>query len=57
MPELKQLELNAKNNAESWKTYEETDEFRKVYQRKTQEQRKAFVDAENTREEKLEDEE
>jgi len=25
MPELKQLELNAKKNAEQWKTYEETD--------------------------------
>ena len=39
MPELRQLELNAKENAESWKTYEETAEFRKVYQKKTPEQR------------------
>ena len=35
MPELKQLEMTAKSNAERWKTYEETPEFRKVYQRKT----------------------
>ena len=34
MPEMKQLELNAKNNAESWKTYEETDDFRRVYRKR-----------------------
>ena len=49
MPELKQLELTAKSNAERWKTYEETPEFRKVYQRKTQEERQAVANAENAR--------
>ena len=43
MPELRQLELTAKSNAERWKTYEETDEFRKVYLKKTAEQRQAAV--------------
>ena len=56
MPELKQLELNAKANAESWKTFEETDEFRKVYQRKTPEQRSAVTRAENARAINLDDE-
>ena len=31
VPELKQLELNAKDNAEKYKTYEETEDFRTVY--------------------------
>lgn len=39
MPEVKQLEVNALENAERWKTYEETEEFRQVYVRKTKEQR------------------
>ena len=39
MPEVRQLELNAKDNAEQWKTYEETDDFKEVYKRKTEEQR------------------
>ena len=34
MPGVKQLELNAARNAESWKTYEETEEFKKVYLKK-----------------------
>ena len=37
MPEMKQLELNAKSNAESWKTYEPTEEFKLVYIKKTPE--------------------
>lgn len=37
MPELTQLEVNAKNNAEKWKTFEETEEFRRVYRKKTPE--------------------
>ena len=41
MPELKTLEQNAKDNAEAWKTYEETEEFRQVYVRKSPEQRNA----------------
>ena len=57
MPELKQLELNAKDNAEKWKTYEETDEFRKVYIRKTPEERSAEAQALKFPEERLEDEE
>jgi len=28
------LEQNARNNAEAWKSYEETEDFKKVYQRK-----------------------
>ena len=43
MPELKQLEINAKENAEKWKAYEETPEFRKVYERKSIEERDALV--------------
>ena len=35
MPELKQLETNAHANSEQWKTYVETDSFKKVYVRKT----------------------
>ena len=49
VPELKQLELNAKDNAERWKNYEETDEFRAVYTRKTPEQRAAIKNAENAK--------
>ena len=40
MPEVNQLELNAKNNAEQWKAYEETEDFKQVYLRKSQEQRR-----------------
>ena len=57
MPEVKQLELTAKGNAEHWKTYEETEEFRKVYHRKSQEERQAVAKAENAREENLDDDE
>ena len=57
MPELKQLELNAKDNAEQWKTYEETEEFRKVYLRKTPEQRSADAQALKYPQDRLEDEE
>ena len=39
MPEVNQLELNAKNNAEQWKVYEETEDFKQVYVRKSAEQR------------------
>lgn len=39
MPEVNQLELNAKNNAEQWKVYEETEDFKQVYRRKSKEQR------------------
>ena len=39
MPEVRQLEHNAKDNAEQWKSYVETDDFKTVYQRKTEEQR------------------
>jgi hypothetical protein len=41
MPECRQLEINAMENAEKWKTYEETEDFRKVYQKKTSEERNA----------------
>ena len=37
MPEVNQLELNAKNNAEQWKVYEETEDFKQVYRRKSKE--------------------
>ena len=37
MPELKQLENQAKENCELYKTYEETEDFRTVYQRKSPE--------------------
>ena len=57
MPELKQLEINAKENAEKWKTFEETEEFRAVYIRKTPEQRAAIKNAENARANNLEEEE
>ena len=50
MPELKQLELTAKNNAELWKTYEETEQFRKVYVRKTSAERLAVTEAEKAKE-------
>lgn len=56
MPELKQLELNAKDNSESWKTYEETESFRAVYEKKTPEQRAAAKNAENARVDNLDDE-
>ena len=57
MPEVKQLEITAKENAERWKTYEETEEFRKVYVKKTPEQRSAILNAENARQDRFEDEE
>lgn len=41
LPELKQLEANAKENAEKWKNYEETEAFREVYKRKSVEVRDA----------------
>ena len=31
IPELKQLELNALENSNKWKDYEETEDFKKVY--------------------------
>ena len=34
-PELKQLEVNAKENAEKWKNLEESEEFKQVYKKKT----------------------
>lgn len=39
MPELKQLELNAKENSDKWKNWEESEEFKEVYRRKTIEER------------------
>jgi len=57
MPECKQLEINAMENAERWKTYEETEEFRKVYEKKTPEQRNAAVKAERDRVNSFEDDE
>ena len=57
MPELKQLEVNAKENAENWKTYEETEEFKTVYKRKSPEQRDALVKEERDREASLDDDE
>ena len=56
MPELKQLEQNAKDNAASWKDYEETEEFRKVYQKKTTAERAAVQNAELARADDLDDE-
>jgi hypothetical protein len=44
-------------NAERWKTFVETDEFRKVYVKKTPEQRNAAVRAERDRTSNFEDEE
>lgn len=55
MPELKQLELNAKQNAELWKTYEETEEFKAVYQKKTAIQRSAAIEEERKRVESFDD--
>lgn len=46
LPELKQLETNALENSDKWKSYEETPEFKSVYQRKTQKERTAVADAE-----------
>lgn len=31
MPQLKQLEINAKENAENWKSYVETEENKRIY--------------------------
>ena len=31
MPQLKQLEINAKENAENWQKYTETEEDKKIY--------------------------
>ena len=45
VPELKQLELTAKENAEKYKTYEETEDFRTVYQKKSPEQKASEVQA------------
>ena len=39
MPEVAQLEANALENAEKWKIYEETEDFRQVYIKKTEEER------------------
>ena len=38
-PELAQLEANAMDNSEKWKTYEETEDFRQVYIKKSEEER------------------
>ena len=46
MPELKQLELNAKENSDKWKNWEESEEFKEVYRRKTIEERQRPVHAE-----------
>ena len=50
MPQVKQLEENARSNMEKWKTYEESDRFKKVYIRKTPEQRKSEEEHEKNRE-------
>ena len=46
MPELKQLELNAKDNAQKWKEWEESEEVKEVYRRKTPEERQKPIKAE-----------
>ena len=55
MPEVKQLENQALENAERWKTYEETEEFRQVYVRKSKEQRQENLQREESRQQNLED--
>ena len=50
MPTLKQLENNARDNAEKWKTYEETEDFKKVYVKKTPEQRRSVEENEKIKE-------
>lgn len=57
MPELKQLEINAKENAEKWKTYEETEEFKQVYKAKSVEERDAAAIEERERANSLDDDE
>ena len=57
LPELKQLETNAKENAEKWKSFEETEEFKQVYQAKTIEQRDAAAIEERERANSLDDDE
>lgn len=55
VPELKQLEINAKENAENWKNYEETEAFQEVYKRKSIEQIDAAVKQERERANSLDD--
>lgn len=57
MPEMKQLELNAKENSEKWKNWEETEEFKQVYRRKTPEERQNPVKKEMARRNSLVDDE
>lgn len=57
IPELKCLELNAMENAQKWKVYEESEDFRTVYVRKTPEQRTKTLNAERKRENSFDDEE
>ena len=57
MPELKQLETNAKENAEKWKAFEETEEFKQVYIAKPVEQRNAAAIEERERANSLDDDE
>ena len=57
MPEVKQLEVNAKENAERWKVYEETEEFREVYRKKTPDERNAINVKERGRANSLDDDE
>lgn len=46
IPELKKLELTAQDNAAKWKTFEETEEFKKVYVKKTPAERSEELVAE-----------
>ena len=57
MPEVKQLETNAKENAEKWKVNEETEAFREVYRKKTPEERNAHAVKERERVNSLDDDE
>ena len=57
LPELKQLELNAKENADLWKNWEETEEFKEVYRRKPPDERQKPVQKEMDRRNSLVDDE
>lgn len=54
---MKQLELNAKENADLWKNWEETEEFKEVYRRKTPDERQKPVQKEMDRRNSLVDDE
>ena len=50
MPGVKQLEENARNNLLEWGKFEEDEQFKKVYKKKTEEERNSNETLERERE-------